>query len=152
MMAIVLVAVIWKKGELPNSISDIVFDLPSKYQWLWTVWIWLMIAGVTPSLFEAMKDSPYQFIGFLTVACLLFVGAWPLFNKDTIKSHNIGAILGGVFSQLCVLIINPCWLLLWFIVVVLGFNNKMPKFLEGKGILLYELVSILALVLAILVR
>ena len=100
--------VIWKKKELPKSISHMVYDLPKGgWRWIWTIWLWTVVICVAPSLIEALSGSAFQFVGFLAIASLLFVGAIPLFDADHIKWHNILAISGGILTQVCTILTIP---------------------------------------------
>lgn len=100
--------------ELPASISHMVFNLPRKYQFLWTLFIWAIAFGTCPALLDAMDGSMFQFVGFLFIASLAFIGTLPLIHNDPNTAHSVLAVAAGVLSQLCVLIISPYWLLLWF--------------------------------------
>lgn len=134
--------------KLPNSISHMVFSLKRPYQFVWTLFIWSMAFGICPSLLEVMDGSPFQFLGFLTIASLAFVGAMPLIKHDPNTAHNILAIAAGIGSQLCVLIISPWWLLLWLLFLpILLFPMRC---LEGKGIFVLELFCYITLITSVL--
>ena len=64
--------------ELPASVSHMVFNLPRNYQFLWTLFIWSVAFGTVPALLDAMEGSIFQFVGFLFIASLAFIGAMPL--------------------------------------------------------------------------
>lgn len=139
---------IYQHPQLPTSISHMVFDLQRPYQFVWTLFIGSMAFGICPSLLEVLDGSPFQFVGFLTIASLAFVGVMPLIKHDPNTAHNILAVAAGIGSQLCVLLICPWWLLIWslFLVVVL-----FPvRILEGKGIFILELLCYITLISSVL--
>jgi hypothetical protein len=135
--------------ELPASVSHMVFNLPRNYQFLWTLFIWSVAFGTVPALLDAMEGSIFQFVGFLFIASLAFIGAMPLIRNNPNTAHSVLAIVAGVLSQLCVLIISPYWLLLWFSLIYFLFA-PLPKWLNGKGIFVLEVYCYTTLIAAIL--
>jgi hypothetical protein len=138
-----------KKKELPKSISHMVYDLPKGgWRWLWTIWLWSVTILSAPSLIEALNGSSFQFVGFLTIVSLIFIGAFPLFDADHVKWHSIFAIVSGILSQVCTILICPWWMLLWLIMVTLmggafcAFNDNKGcyRFIDGKGIFITEVI------------
>ena len=159
LMVIYIGITIWKKKELPKSISHMVYDLPKGgWRWLWTIWLWSVVICVAPSLIEALSGSSFQFVGFLTIASLLFIGALPLFDTDHLKWHNALAIAGGIGSQVCTILICPWWMLLWFIMIALmggafcAFNDNKGcyRFIDGKGIFITEILCSTTVIAAII--
>lgn len=126
MAVVYTAAVIGKRRELPESISSMVYDLPKRWQYLWTVWLWLVGLGVCIPLIEILPET-WKFVGFLTMACIGFVGAMPLFVEEQRKAHNIFGVSAGILSQVCVLIVNPWWLTAWVLFplsYILGSRGK----------------------------
>lgn len=123
LVALYVGVTIWRKKELPHSISEMVFDLPQTWQWVWTAWLAIVDIFAAPALFEAMPET-WQFVGFLFIGCLLFVAGLPLVRKSRNKAHEVLAIAAGVFSQLCVGIICPWWFLLWIMFAIIPFFDK----------------------------
>lgn len=159
LMVLYIGITIWKKKELPKSISHMVYDLPKGgWRWLWTIWLWSVVICVAPSLIEALSGSSFQFVGFLTIASLLFIGALPLFDTDHLKWHNTLAIAGGIGSQICTILICPWWMLLWFIMIALmggafcAFNDNKGcyRFIDGKGIFITEILCSTTVIAAII--
>ena len=149
---------VWRMGQLPKSISSIVWLFDGNWKWCWTIWLWLVTVLLAPALVSAMENSVLQFVGFFTIACLMLVGAWPLFNAEKAKWHHRVAVVAGCLSQICVAIISPWWLLAWFPMVVLSisamdaFNdsNGIPRILDGKGVFLAEVICMVSLYGALL--
>ena len=126
LMAVLYVgAAIIIKKELPVSISSMVYILPKGgWRWLWTVWIWLTGLLLIVPLMDALPDD-WKFLAFLTIGCLMFCGAMPIFIEENHKWHNIFGIAAGVLSQGCVAIINPWYLVLWILILsALWMKNK----------------------------
>lgn len=101
------------KRKLPESISAMVYVLPMDGQWAWTVWLWIVSATACIPLIEVMEDSPWQFLAFLALGCLVFCGAMPLVRKDKNTAHYALSITAGVLSQVCVALTCPWWLMAW---------------------------------------
>lgn len=139
------------KRELPVSISSMVYTISSNiWRYIWQIWLALSTICLTPKLFECTENSSFQFIAFLTVACLIFVSALPLIEKDKNTIHNVLGITGGILSQICVLIICPWWLILWPIILFAYYklHNKdfYKKYIEGKEVFVSEVICYLTLV------
>ena len=146
-MAILYVGVaIWKLHALPDSISAMVYVLDKRWQWLWSVWLWLVAITLPPSLIDAMGEN-WQFIGFLTIACLMFVGAMPLIPGTHNKTHNVLGVIAGILSQVCVAIIYPWWLMAWFVWIMAALYTayNVNDIFEGKAIFMAEFVCWLSL-------
>lgn len=144
-------ATIWRKKDLPASISSLVYDLPSGWQWVWTIWIWLATYTLTPALFEVMPDS-LCVVAHAFATSVLFIGAMPLVKHEGNKAHNVFGVAAGVFSQMCVLLINHCWLMMWFgfvasvFIVVYRKKKSLNIVLTDYGVFLSESFCWLTLV------
>lgn len=121
-----IAAIIYKK-ELPNSISQIIYDLGEKWKWTFTIVMFIVAFMITPQLIEIL-DTPYKFIGFMTTLGILGVGADPLVKGESNIIHYMSAIIMGVSSQIIVYITIPYLLYLWipYIVYTL-YENKADK-------------------------
>ena len=151
--------VIWKKRELPCSLSAMVFELKGKWKWLWTAWMWAVTFTICIPTIEALPEC-VKFLGFLMMGSLIFVGAMPLFESETKEEHYTFAIIGGVLSQLCVAFICPWCLLTWLGMTAVIFlhlrdckrDDERTKWYTGKGTFLAEVSCYVALVLSVCVR
>lgn len=107
-------------GQVPPSLSASVFNLPTNKRWIWTVVLFAVCFLCVPTYIEKTSENT-QFLAFLAIAGLAFVGAAPLvkFSDDEMqfRVHEIGAIICAVCSQL-VLVFNNVWLLLAWIVYI----------------------------------
>lgn len=71
------------------------------------------------------------------------------------RAHYTLAAIAGILSQLCVIIINPWWLMVWAWWIPLSFCiiffdkkpwwSKVEYVIEGKGMILVELTAMVAL-------
>lgn len=137
-----------KNKELPDSISALVYGLPRAWQWVWIVWMWAVSLTTCIPLIEAMPDG-LQWIAFAALCCLMFCGAMPITFKEQHTAHNILGTAGGILLQVCVLILNWRWLLLWVIFVILMGKSTLPdqdlpKCLDGKGVTVAEVFCYVA--------
>ena len=144
----------WKKRELPDSLSALVYDLPTKQQWMWTLWMWAMAVTVGIPLIDRMDGSMFQFLAFFTMVSLVLCGAIPIVRNERNTVHYGLAIVAGVSSQLCVVLIEPLWLLVLPVVLafvaVAAFVQKpwaewVWQRISGKGVLLLEAVCAMSL-------
>jgi len=149
----------WRQGELPRSVSAMVYMLPIGKKYVWSVWLLAVTALLTPRLLESLPDA-WSFLGFLTVVSMAFCALMPLTDNDTERWHDLLGVAAGVLSQVCVLFIQPWCLLVWTLMAVLSLlvlTCDKPWFtwlltrLEGSGVLLLEILAAIALYIAILI-
>lgn len=157
LVALYVGAATWKERELPESISAMVYLLPEGgWRWLWSIWLWAVAFLTLIPAISILDLRGTAYAGFITLACLVFVGAWPLFNKDTEKEHYIGGSAAGIMSQVCVLLINPWMLALWLLLAGMDISSRykkwLPSWLENRGILLAEGMCYVALICAELTK
>ena len=110
------IAMCIKGGGVPSSLSASVFDLPKGKRWIWTVMLFAVCFLCVPTYVEVTSDNT-QFLAFIAIAALAFVGAAPLVTDKTdlaYKVHCVAAVVCAVCSQL-VLVFNQPWLLLCWI-------------------------------------
>ena len=142
---------IWRKRELPESISALVYDLPEGgWRWLWTIWIWAVSLLTFIPVIDILDQRNMGYVGFFALASMMFVGAWPLYQPQTRKAHYIGGVTAGILTQICVLLIFPWWLIIWFGLACVDISSRhakeFPNWLSNKGILLAEGVCFIALI------
>lgn len=154
LVALYVGATIWKHRELPDSVSAMVYYLKKgNSRWIWTVWIWAATFTLTPVLFEAIPEN-FGIVAHCFATSMLFVGAMPLVKDSSNTAHNILGVSAGIFSQICVVLICPWWLVIWSFMACLifgamaRFNDscEIPKVFDGKGITIAELSCYIALV------
>ena len=110
-------------SSIPPSLSASVFNIPTNKRWIWTIVLFAVCFLCIPTYIEK-TDINTQFLSFLSIGGLAFVGAAPLvkFSDDEMqfRVHKIGAIVCAVCSQL-VLAFNCPWLLLLWIPYIIAF-------------------------------
>lgn len=125
-------ATIWKLKGLPDSISAMVYVLPKGgWRWLWTFWLWFVGIFTTAPMIEILDKKGCGYLGFITVVCIVFVGAWPLFQSETRRWHYVGAFAAGLMSQVCVFVACLWWCLLWLtasLFLVVSWRSKSMKY------------------------
>lgn len=147
---------IWVKRELPESVSAMVYDMPQAGQWFWIVWLWASTFTLIPALFETMPEE-WGVIAYAFATSMLFVGAMPLIKDSANRMHYVLAVSGGIFSQLCVVIIYPQWLTAWLLFpFLLGSIYIQPqgwlaKAVANKGVFIAECICYVSVVGSILI-
>ena len=110
-------------GSIPPSLSASVFNISTNNRWIWTV-ILFVVCFLCVSTYIEKTDINTQFLSFLSIGGLAFVGAAPLvkFSDDKMqfRVHEVGAIVCAACSQL-VLAFNCLWLLLLWIPYIIAF-------------------------------
>ena len=151
MVALYVGATIFLRKTLPVSVSAMVYELPAGgWQWLWTVWIWLVALSLAPAAIEMAG-----LLAFALLACLMFVGVFPLFDKEHKTLHNILGVVIGILSQVIVYVQMPEWLILWSIFLLIQIDKQRntsirPKFYTGKGVFISEAICAVTLYGAII--
>lgn len=140
--AVGIAACCGKIGGVPDSISAMVYELPKKWQWTWTVWLCLVAMLLMPDLAERCG-----WIGWLTVVCLCGAAVTPIIQQETRRWHNVMGVMAGWLSQLCVWFVCPWWLLVWTVMLALmmgtlgAYNDTdEPAVADGKGLLVAEVI------------
>ena len=106
------IAMCIKGGGVPSSLSASVFDLPKGKRWIWTVVLFAVCFLCVPTYVEVTSENT-QFLAFIAMVGLAFVGAAPLVSDKTdmaYKVHCVAAVVCAVCSQM-VLVFNQPWLL-----------------------------------------
>lgn len=103
------IALCIKRGGVPSSLSASVFDLPKSQRWIWTVVLYAVCFCVLVpfgsggvSFLDKVSENT-QFLAFIAIAALAFVGAAPLVADKTdlaYKVHCCAAVVCAVCSQL----------------------------------------------------
>ena len=110
-------------GSIPPSLSASVFNISTNKRWIWTIVIFTVCILVVPIYIKKTSENT-QFLAFLAIAGLAFVGAAPLvkFSDDEMqfRVHEVGAIVCAACSQI-LLVFNCLWLLLLWIPYIIAF-------------------------------
>ena len=116
------IALCIKGGGVPSSLSASVFDLPQSKRWIWTVVLYAVCFCVLVpfgsggvSFLDKVSENT-QFLVFIAIAALAFVGAAPLVADKTelaYKVHCGAAVVCAVCSQLVLVFNQPLFLACW---------------------------------------
>lgn len=147
-------AAIWRLRALPDSISAMVYLLPEGgWRWLWSAWLAIVGILTFAPVVDILDGRGLGILGFLPMAMLMFVAAWPIFDREHYRWHNILGTAAGVVSQVDVWLICPYWLLLWLLMVAAVFMKGLRHtgtYFSCKGVLIAEVVCYVVLILAAL--
>ena len=143
--------IVMLKGGVPDSVSGLVYNLPSRRRWLWSGWLVAVALTVMVPLMSALGDVAW--LGWLTVVCLIGAAVTPVFNRDTRTMHHVCGIASGVLSQICVACLCPWWLCTWLVFLPLVSGSMAaydseevsPAVCDGKGVLVAECVCAVSL-------
>ncbi len=108
--------VIIRRKEIPESISQTVFDLPKR--WIWSAFLGLEAWLIAPAFIELTGENT-QFLAFFTVIALGVLGVYPLFKGEKNTIHNVAGVLACVFSQGVIAFNRPGLLLMWILFALL---------------------------------
>lgn len=148
----------WRAKKLPESISALVYALPEKWQWTWIAWMLAVSFTTMIPVIEVLSLKGAEVLGFVTLACLVFVSVMPLTQEK--EMHYPLAVIAGIVSQMCVAMICPWWLLAWIVMAgiigVVAFfksafalindSEEVPVILDGKGVLLAEIICYVTMI------
>lgn len=157
-MAVLLVVVylgyyITKKHELPESLSAMVYDLPSVCKWIWGAWL----MGVAFCLFVPLVERN-EWLGWLMEVSLFGAALTPLIKKDTLKWHYVAAIATGVISQVIVVVNDANWLSVWMLFVFLFLSSYVQpegwlgRTMNGKEMFLCQMTCFVGLIGSLICR
>ena len=118
-MAVYLSAIVRCYG-VQQSVSATYYCLPGSMPMLFTLLMWLQAFSLLPVMMEASADrTAATALAFLAMGGVVFVGATPnVIDKEESKVHTAGAYVSAVASQLWVLLVRPCFLLMWILAAV----------------------------------
>lgn len=93
---------------IPASVSETFYLLPKSMRWLFTAFCWGVSIIIAPWL-DATPET-WQFLAFLSVAGLCFVGTAAQFKEDFVaKVHYAAAGVCAAASQLWIFLVTGLW-------------------------------------------
>jgi hypothetical protein len=116
-------------GSIPPSLSASVFNIPTNKRWIWTVVLFVVCFLCVTTYIEKTSGNT-QFLAFIAIAALAFVGAAPLVKDKADIAHKVhcgAAVLCAVCSQLP-LTFNCPWLLLCWLPFLAALSIKTDVF------------------------
>lgn len=143
------------KHGIPHSLSQTYYGIT--YKVLFSITIIISSLLIFPTMLEKTSEN-LQFLVFLTLCGILFVGFTPNF-KDSSMIDNIHMISAGmslITSQLLILLTNPWILLCWIYIIayIINYvikNNQIKNiFIDSNIIFWSEIIMMLTMYLLIL--
>lgn len=148
---------IWRKRELPESISAMVYILPEGgWRWLWSLWLIVVSVLTFAPVIEILDKRGLGFLAFLPIVFNMFVAVWPLYDTEHKPWHYAFGIASGVVSQVCVWLMNPYWLWMWLLMIAIPMIDRMwwhqsiPVWMWRRGVFFAEVICYTTLVMALL--
>lgn len=117
-------AAIWRKRELPESISAMVWLLNGGWRWLWSVWLLAVDVLAFIPVTVILDGRGLGILGFLPMAMLAFVAVWPLYDTAHGRWHSILSVGAGVMASVDVLLISPWLLMSWGGLLLLAVDSS----------------------------
>ena len=138
-------ATIWRKRELPESVSALVHDLSKPWKWVWSLWLALVTLFLSPALTHAVSAAMDSLLVGAMIVSLAMTAAMPLLPRYANRAHYACSIIAGIISQALVWVMAPYWLYLWGMLSVLLFLviSGVPKCLIKAKVLILEAVCCL---------
>lgn len=145
-------AAIWKIRALPESFSSLVGLFDGAWRWLWSAWLVAVDVLTLAPAVEILDGRGLGILAFLPMVLLLFVAAWPIFDREHYRWHNILGTVAGVMTQVIVALVSPAWLSVWMAFLFLVGSvwvqpeGRLAKAVKGKAVFLAEVACWLATV------
>lgn len=108
---------------IPKSLSDTYYLYKGRLDVLKVLFpatIMMLAICLLPCWIDISKGSNFQFLSFLSVLSLAFVGASPTFKDDTLdnKVHNISAIISVICALLWIVLVTNYWYVILIMVAI----------------------------------
>ena len=142
--------------QLPDTVSSLAYNHPErKLRMRYTLWLWAATFTLTPALFHLIPEC-WEGLAHAYATSIVLCGLMPLIAKGRNLFFVVFGLSSGIFSQCCVCVICPWWLLVWtHLGVLVAFadrNDTIPSWFVGKGVLVIEFVGWFTIATAILTR
>ena len=162
LLSIVLCAVLVSascivNGEVPESLSALVYELPNKWRYVWTGLLIGAILTLMPSLLYVFPDCCDVVVNAFSTSVLL-VGVTTLIKREMSRGHIVLGITACFLSQICVAVLCTPLLLMWlpimcvYLPYLLGYKDMEREDIafDGKGITVAELLCVGTLYLSVI--
>lgn len=135
-------------GILPSlSASYYKWEEKHKCGWLFSATMFTMAVTLLPAWLTLSEGSTFQFLSFICPASLIFVGAAPKFENDSIIEkwlHPIAAIICAVCAICWLLFVGHLWWLMLICFVVFLAIALLTKTLIKSAVFWFEMVAFIA--------
>lgn len=151
-----LVCWTWRKRSLPSTVSDMAYRHQELSRRLnYTLWLWAATFSLTPGLFHLIPEE-WEGLAHAYATSVVLCGIMPLICRQRNLLFVVFGLSSGVFSQCCVCVLCPWWMLVWThlgaLVAFADRHDTVPSWFVGKGIMVVEFVSWLTIASAILTK
>ena len=134
---------------VPKSLSMTFYLLQDKKNWT-RIFFPIMMVGMAflllPAWLEISVGSLFQFLAFLTVTGIIFVGAVPTFKSSDLENtvHMTSAIVAAIFAILWVILVSKLWwtIVLW--IATLGLTMWLTKTIKSSYIYWLETIAFMS--------
>ena len=134
---------------VPKSLSMTFYLLQEKKNWT-RIFFPIMMVGMAflllPAWLEISVGSLFQFLAFLTVTGIIFVGAVPTFKSSDLENtvHMTSAIVAAIFAILWVILVSKLWwtIVLW--IATLGLTMWLTKTIKSSYIYWLETIAFMS--------
>lgn len=147
LVAVYIVSYVAAYRKLPESLSATVYEFPKGDEWMWSAWL----AAIAVCLFVPLVER-CEWVGWLMEVSLIGAALTPLINKEMLRWHYVFAIITGILSQICVVMLDAMWLGVWMVFVFLFLSSYVQpdgwlgKAMKGKGVFLAQIVCFVGLI------
>ena len=109
---------------VPESLSKTFYLYKDKWNWTRFLFpIMMVTVGILllPAWIELSNGSNFQFLAFLAVCSILFVGTAPAFKSTSLQNnvHSVSAMLAAITSLLWILLVPKLWYVILICAVLL---------------------------------
>ena len=110
---------------VPKSLSATYYlfkERVDNLKYLFPSMIIMMVVFMMPCWIQISEGSPYQFMTFLSMGALMFVGVTPAFNDSNMDAriHDAAAYICAIFATLWIIFVTPYWYVLPIMLIVIG--------------------------------
>lgn len=141
--------VVLKLFGVPKSLSMTFYLLQEKKNWTRIFFPIMMVSMaflLLPAWLEISIGSSFQFLAFLTVTGIIFVGAVPTFKSSDLENtvHMTSAIVAAIFAILWVILVSKLWwtIILW--IGTLGLTMWLTKTIKSSYIYWLETIAFMS--------
>lgn len=126
------------KWDVPTSLSTTYYSLPTKWRWVFTLFMWAIAILLMPAWIEVANSfgdwrDNFKFLAFLACGLICFVGAAPNFRAFEMESkvHTISATASAVTALIWCFVC--CWQIMYVPIAaaalcwVIGLSTKTLK-------------------------
>jgi hypothetical protein len=140
---------------VPRSLSMTYYlfkERVDNLKYLFPSMITMMVVFMMPCWLQISEGSPYQFMTFLSMAALMFVGATPAFNDSDMENHihTVAAYVCAIFASLWIILVTPYWYIIPIVFAIIAAIAILTKTVKRSYIYWLENVAFISTFIAML--